>query len=342
MKAIRIHEHGGLEKLVYEDAPVPAIGPNDVLVEVKATSINHLDIWVRRGLPGVKFPLPIIPGVDAAGIVAETGSEVRHVRSGDRVVVAQGISCGHCKQCLNGQDNLCREYRLIGEHRDGGDAQFVSVPSRNILALPEKVSFESAAATALVFLTAWQMLVDKANVRPGEDVLIHGVGSGVGSAGIQIARMMGGRVIATTSSEAKSAKARELGADDVINYRSQNVLSEVRRLTDKKGVDVVFDHIGAAVWDDSIKALAKGGRLVTCGATSGFEATTDLRYVFYKQIQILGSTMGKKGDLQTIFGLVARGILEPVIDRVLPLTEVREAHRIVEAGEQFGKVVLVP
>ncbi len=342
MKAIRIHEHGGLEKLVYEDVPVPAVGPNDVLVEVKATSINHLDLWVRQGLPGIKFPLPMIPGVDAAGIVADAGSEVHHVRRGDRVVVAQGISCGHCRQCLNGQDNLCKDYRLIGEDRDGGNAQYIAVPSRNILALSERVSFESAAATALVFLTAWQMLVDRANVRPGEDVLIHGVGSGVGSAGIQVARMMGARVISTTSSETKAGKARELGADEVINYRTQNVLSETRRLTDKRGVDVVFDHIGAAVWDDSIKALAKGGRLVTCGATSGYEAKTDLRYIFYKQIQILGSTMGKKGDLQKIFKLVERGIFKPVIDRVLPLADAREGHRVVEAGEQFGKVVMVP
>jgi len=342
MKAIRIHEHGGLDKLVYEDAPVPAIGPNDVLVEVMATSINHLDIWVRQGLPGVKFPLPMIPGVDAAGIVADTGSEVHHVKRGDRVAVAQGISCGHCKQCLNGHDNLCRDYRLIGEHRDGADAQYLSVPARNILSLASAVSFESAAATALVFLTAWQMLVDRANVKPGEDVLIHGAGSGVGSAGIQIARMLGARVIVTTSSDAKAAKARELGADEVVDYRRQNVLMEVRRLTEKRGVDVVFDHIGAAVWDDSIKALAKGGRLVTCGATSGYEAKTDLRYVFYKQIQILGSTMGKKGDLMTIFGLVERGVFKPVIDRVLPLADAREGHRIVEAGEQFGKIVLIP
>jgi NADPH:quinone reductase-like Zn-dependent oxidoreductase len=243
---------------------------------------------------------------------------------------------------LNGHDNLCRDYRLIGEHRDGADAQYLSVPARNILSLASAISFESAAATALVFLTAWQMLVDRANVKPGEDVLIHGAGSGVGSAGIQIARMLGARVIVTTSSDAKAAKARELGADEVVDYRRQNVLTEVRRLTEKRGVDVVFDHIGAAVWDDSIKALAKGGRLVTCGATSGYEAKTDLRYVFYKQIQILGSTMGKKGDLMTIFGLVERGVFKPVIDRVLPLADAREGHRIVEAGEQFGKIVLIP
>lgn len=342
MKCVRIHEHGGFEKLKLEEIPTPQPGPNDVCVKVKATSVNHLDLWVRQGLPGVKFPLPMIPGVDAAGFVEEAGVEVRHVAVGDRVVVAQGISCGHCRHCLNGHDNLCREYRLIGEHRDGADAEYLVVPGRNVLRLADAVSFEGAAASALVFLTAWQMLVDKARVQPGEDVLIHGVGSGVGSAAIQIANMLGARVIATTSSESKSQKALELGADDVILYNKERVLERVRTFTEKKGVEVVFDHIGLAVWDDSIKALAKGGRLVTCGATSGYEATTDLRYVFYKQIQILGSTMGQKGNLTTIFNLMERGRLKPVIDRVLPLSEVREAHRVLEAGEQFGKVVLIP
>jgi 2-desacetyl-2-hydroxyethyl bacteriochlorophyllide A dehydrogenase len=342
MKAVRIHEHGGLDRLILEEIPEPTVGPNDVLVQVKATSVNHLDLWVRQGLPGVKFPLPMIPGVDAAGFVADIGSEVSHIKRGDRVAVAQGIACGHCKHCRSGRDNLCREYRLIGEHRDGADAEFIAVPANNILNLDESVSFESAAASALVFLTAWQMLVDRANVRPGEDVLVHGAGSGVGSAGIQIARLLGARVIATTSSAQKAEKAKHLGADVVINYRNQDLLEEVRKLTAKKGVEVVFDHIGTAVWESSIKALTKGGRLVTCGATSGYEAKADLRYVFYKQIQILGSTMGRKHDLMTIFELIGRGVLKPVIDRVLPLTEVREAHRIIAAGEQFGKIVLVP
>lgn len=340
MKCVRIHEHGGVDKLVYEEIPSPAIGPNDVLVRVKATSINHLDIWVRQGLPGVKFPLPLIPGVDASGIVAELGAAVRHVRVGDRVVVAQGISCGHCKQCLNGDDNLCKEYRLIGEHRDGADAEFISVPDRNILKLPDSVSFEAAAASALVFLTAWHMLVNKAKVQPGDDVLVIGASSGVGTAGLQIARMVGGRVIATTSTDEKAMKLRGLGADEVINYKTHGVLDQVRQLTGKKGVDVVFDHVGASVWEESIKAMAKGGRLVTCGATSGYEATTDLRYVFYKQLQILGSTMGRNGDLITILNLIERGILKPVIDRVLPLAEVRQAHQIVEEGKHFGKIVL--
>ena len=342
MKCVRIHEHGGVEKLVYEEIPSPAIGPNDVLVRVKATSINHLDIWVRQGLPGVKFPLPLIPGVDASGVVAELGEAVRHVRVGDRVVVAQGISCGHCKQCLNGDDNLCKEYRLIGEHRDGADAEFISVPGRNILKLPDSVSFEAAAASALVFLTAWHMLVNKAKVQPGDDVLVIGASSGVGSAGLQIAKMAGGRVIATTSTDEKALKLREFGADEVINYRDHSVFDQVRKLTGKKGVEVVFDHVGAGVWEESLKAMAKGGRLVTCGATSGYEAMTDLRYVFYKQLQILGSTMGRKGDLITILNLIERGILKPVIDRIMPLADVRQAHKIVEEGKHFGKIVLIP
>jgi 2-desacetyl-2-hydroxyethyl bacteriochlorophyllide A dehydrogenase len=342
MRCVRIHEHGGVEKLVFEEVATPAIGPNDVLVQVKATSINHLDLWVRQGLPGVKFPLPLIPGVDASGVVAELGEAVRHVRIGDRVVVAQGISCGHCKQCLNGDDNLCNEYRLIGEHRDGADAEYISVPGRNILKLPGSVSFEAAAASALVFLTAWHMLVNKARVQPGEDVLVIGASSGVGSAGLQIAKMVGARVIATTSSDEKSTKLRQLGADDVINYKTHRVLDQVRLLTGKKGVEVVFDHVGVSVWEENIKAMAKGGRLVTCGATSGHEAMTDLRYIFYKQLQILGSTMGRKGDLTTILNLIERGILKPVIDRVMPLTDVRQAHQIVEEGKHFGKIVLNP
>jgi NADPH:quinone reductase-like Zn-dependent oxidoreductase len=342
MKCVRIHEHGGVEKLLLEEIPRPNTGPNDVIVQVKATSLNHLDIWVRQGLPGVKFPLPIIPGVDAAGVVAGLGGEVRHVSVGDRVVVAQGISCGHCKQCLNGDDNLCKEYRLIGEHRDGADAEYISVPGRNVLRLPDSVSFESAAASALVFLTAWQMLVNKAKVQPGDDVLVVGASSGVGSAGLQIAKMLGARVIVSTSSDEKGTKLRQLGADEVINYRESRVLDRVRELTGKKGVEVVFDHVGVSVWEESIKALAKGGRLVTCGATSGFEAKTDLRYIFYKQLQILGSTMGRKGDLLTILNLIERGVLKPVIDRVMPLEEIRLAHQILESGKHFGKIVLTP
>ena len=342
MKCVRIHRHGGFENLSLEDIDPPRIGADEVLVNVKATSINHLDLWVRQGIPGVKFPLPIIPGVDAAGVVAERGEAVHHVAVGDRVVVAQGISCGHCRPCLNGNDNLCRDYKLIGEHRDGADAEYLAVPSRNVIPLSDKISFEAAAASALVFLTAWQMIVDKAGVKPGYDVLVVGGSSGVGTAGIQIAKLFGARVIATTSTDQKSEKLKELGANEVINYRKQSVLNEVRRLTAKRGVDVVFEHVGKSVWDESIRSLTKGGTLVTCGATSGYDAVTDLRYVFYKQIRILGSTMGRKGDLLPILECLERGTLKPVIDRVLPMSDVREAHKVVEAGEHVGKVVMIP
>ena len=342
MKCVRIHEHGGIDKLLYEEIPTPTIGPSEVLLNVKATSVNHIDLWVRQGLPGVRFKLPMIPGVDAAGIVAESGDAVDHVKAGERVVVAQGISCGHCVHCLNGNDTLCKNYVLIGEHRDGADAEYLVVPGRNVLPLSEKISFEEAAASALVFLTAWQMLVDKAKVRAGEDILILGVSSGVGSAALQIAKLFGARVIATTSTDEKAAKARELGADDVINYNTQDLLEEVRRLTAKKGVEIVIDHVGKRTWEHSIRSLTKGGRLVTCGATSGYEAVTDLRYVFYKQLQILGSTMGRKGDLITIFKFIEVCKLKPVIDRVMPLKEVRNAHRLIEEGRHFGKIVLTP
>lgn len=342
MKCVRIHEHGGLEKLLYEDVPTPKIRVDEVLVNVKATSLNHMDIWVRKGLPGVKIPLPLIPGVDAAGIVAEVGEAVRHVKAGDRVLVAQGISCGHCKFCLNGYDNLCNDYVLIGEHRNGADAEYIAMPGKNILLLSGKISFEEAAAASLVFLTAWQMLVDKARVQPGDDVLVVGASSGVGSAAIQVAKLFGARVIATTSTDDKMVKAKNIGADEVINYNKQNVLQETRKLTEKKGVEIVIDHVGQSVWEECIKSLTKGGKLVTCGATSGHEAITDLRYVFYKQLQILGSTMGKKGDLITIMKFIEQGKLRPVIDCVMPLSDVKEAHRLLEEGKQFGKIVLTP
>jgi 2-desacetyl-2-hydroxyethyl bacteriochlorophyllide A dehydrogenase len=340
MKCIRIHEHGGVERLRFEEIQTPRVGADEVLVRVKATSINHLDLWVRQGLPGVRFPLPMIPGVDAAGVVAECGATVRHVQTGDRVVVAQGISCGHCFHCLNGNDNLCKDYELIGEHRDGADAEYLCVPSRNVIRLSEEISFESAAAVALVFLTAWQMLVDKGKVQPGDHVLVIGGSSGVGSAGIQIAKLFGAYVYATTSADVKADRLRQLGADEVIITSRQSIVQEVRRLTAKRGVDIVFEHVGKSVWDESIRSLTKGGKLVTCGATSGYDAVTDLRYIFYKQLQILGSTMGRKGDLLRILEFVRQGKLRPVIDRVLPFEEIREAHRIVEEGEHIGKVVI--
>jgi len=340
MKCVRIHEHGGVDKLLFEEVPDPKPGASDVLVKVAATSLNHMDLWVRKGLPEVQFPLPLIPGVDAVGTVASKGGLVDHLNVGDRVAVVQGISCGRCAECLRGDESLCRSYVLIGEHRDGADAEYALVPGRNVVPIPSAVSFESAAAAGVVFLTAWQMVVDKARVKPGDDVLVVGASSGVGSAAVQIAKLCGARVIATTSSGEKAAKASALGADEVINYSEENILKGIRRVTAKRGVDVVIEHVGMAVWEDVVRGLAKGGRLVTCGATSGYAVTTDLRYVFYKQLQILGSTMGKKGDFITILQLLAGGKLKPVIDRQLELKDVREAHTLLESGKVFGKIVL--
>jgi NADPH:quinone reductase-like Zn-dependent oxidoreductase len=341
MKSVRVHEHGSVDKLRYEDIGVPKIKPDEVLVNIKAASINHMDLWVRKGLPNVRFPLPIILGCDAAGVVAEVGSLVEGWTPGDHVVISPGTSCGICDECLSGRDNYCRQYAILGEHRNGVDAEYIPVPAWNLVPLPKNLSFEEAAAIPLVFLTAWQMLVEKAKVQPGEDVLIMSAGSGVGSAGIQIAKLLGARVIATASTDEKLLKAKSLGADDVVNYRTSDIFLTIRSLTVKKGVDVVFEHIGGDTWRQGVLCLAKGGRLVTCGATSGYEVVTDLRYVFYKQLQILGSTMGSKGNLFKILKLIELGKLRPVIDRVMPMKDVAEAHTYLEQRKAFGKIVLV-
>ncbi len=340
MKAVRIHEHGGIDKLIYEDVPEPKPKANEVLVNVRAVSLNHLDLWIRQGIPGLKIQLPMILGIDAAGVVSEIGSVVANLKAGDRIAVSPGLSCGTCQQCLLGKDNLCREYHLLGEHIDGSDAEYIAIPAANLVPISEKISFEDAAAISAVFLTAWQMLVEKAKVQPGEDVLVLGAGSGVGSAAIQIARLFGARVIATVGSEDKIEKAKAIGADEVINHSKQNILEEVRRFTGKKGVEVVIEHVGKATWMQSILCAAKGGRIVTCGATTGYDAVTDLRHVFYRQLQILGSTMGSKGSSFEIFKHVEAGRLRPVVDQVLPLKEVRKAHQILEERKQFGKIVM--
>lgn len=342
MRAVRIHEHGGPEVLRIEDVPDPAIGPFDVRIHVRAASMNHLDLWVRRGLPGIRFPLPLILGCDAAGVVDRVGDRVTSVRPGDEVVVNPGVSCGHCRMCLAGRDNLCRSYGIIGEHRDGADAELLVVLEANVLPKPANLTFEEAAAFPLVFLTAWNMLVTHARVRPGEDVLVWGAGSGVGSAAIQIANAHHARVIAVAGEDWKLERARELAADDVINHRTQNVLDEVRRLTGRRGVDVVFEHPGQVTWEVSVKALARGGRLVTCGATTGPIGQTDLRYVFGRALSIYGTFMGSKAELYELLSLVERGVLRPVVDRVYPLSQIREAHTHLESGQHFGKVILVP
>jgi NADPH:quinone reductase-like Zn-dependent oxidoreductase len=340
MKAIVFKQHGGPEVLKYTDAPEPEARANEVLVRVKACALNHLDLWVRRGLPNVPIPLPHIPGSDVAGEVEKIGADVTTVRVGQKVLLAPLVSCGKCAACLAGLDNRCRQATNLGYMIDGGCAEFVRVPEVNCLAYPENLSFEEAAAVPLVFQTAWHILVDRAELRPGEDVLILGAGSGVGSAAIQVAKFLGARVIATAGSEKKLEQARRLGADHVIQHKTQKIREEVRRITGKRGVDVVFEHVGTATWEDSLASLALCGRLVTCGATTGFDAKVDLRFLFSRQLSLLGSYMGTKSELHTVMKLVAAGRLKPIVDRVFPLAEAAAAHAYLEAGSQFGKVVL--
>ncbi|MGA2813144.1 MAG: zinc-binding dehydrogenase [Candidatus Acidiferrum sp.] len=340
MKAIVFEKHGSPEVLHYSEAPTPTIRPGEVLVRVKACALNHLDLWVRRGLPGVPIPLPHIPGSDISGEVAEVGADVTTVRPGQKVVLAPGVTCGKCSACISGHDNRCRSFTNLGYLIDGGCAEYVKVPEVNCLPFPENLTFEEAASIPLVFQTAWHMLLSRAELEPGEDVLILGAGSGVGSAAIQIAKFFGARVIATASNEEKVSKAIELGADHVINLKTHKIREEVRRITSKRGVDVVFEHVGTATWDDSIASLAYAGRLVTCGATTGYDAKLDLRLLFAKQLSLMGSYMGTKSDLHSVMRLVAAGRFRPIIDRIFPLSEAAAAHAYLESGAQFGKVVL--
>jgi NADPH:quinone reductase-like Zn-dependent oxidoreductase len=340
MKAIVFQQHGGPEVLKYTDVPEPAIRANEVLVRVKACALNHLDLWVRGGIPGVPIPLPHIPGSDVAGEIAQIGPEISTVRVGQKVVLAPGVTCGKCAACIAGQDNRCRQFTNLGYMIDGGCAEFVRVPEVNCLPYPENLSWDEAASIPLVFQTAWHMLLARAELQPGEDVLILGAGSGVGSAAIQIAKFFGARVLATAGSEEKLQKAKELGADHLINHKTQKIREEVRRITGKRGVDVVFEHVGTATWDDSLASLAPSGRLVTCGATTGYDAKIDLRFLFSRQLSLLGSYMGTKSELHSVMRLVATGRLKPIVDRIFPLAEAAAAHMYLESSFQFGKVVL--
>jgi NADPH:quinone reductase-like Zn-dependent oxidoreductase len=339
-EAVVLRTHGGPEVLARETIDLPDPGPREVRVRVRAVALNHMDIWVRRGLPNLKLAYPHRLGCDIAGEVDALGPGARGVKVGDRVLVSPGVSDGVCDRCLSGQDNLCRQYGILGEHLSGGYSQHVVVPDANMLPYPGELPFEQAAAIPLVFLTAWQMVVLKARVQPGQTVLVQAAGSGVSSAAIQIAKLFGARVLATTSTDAKADRARALGADEVINYTTQDFVAEVKARTGKRGVDVVIDHVGGDVLAKSVLATASGGRIVTCGATAGFEPKIDLRHVFFRQIELLGSTMGSKGTLFTVLDHVRAGRLKPVVDRVMPLWDAAAAHRVLEAREAFGKVVL--
>jgi NADPH:quinone reductase-like Zn-dependent oxidoreductase len=340
MKAVVFRQHGGPEVLEYTDVHEPSIRADEVLIEVKACALNHLDVWTRGGLPGIKIPLPHILGNDIAGVVREVGALATWVHPGDEVMVQPGVSCGHCVECLHGRDNFCRDYDMLGYRRAGGYAELVAVPAVNVIPKPPRLSWEEAAALPLVTVTAWHMLVTRAQVQPGEDVLVHAAGSGVGSIGIQVAKLLGARVIATAGADDKLAKAKELGADEVINYRNEDWPKEVKRLTDRRGVDVVFEHTGAATWAGSIASMKNNGRLVTCGATSGYDAQTDIRQIFYRHLTILGSFMGTKAELLEAMKFVERGLIRAVVDQSMPLAEARRAHELMEDRAQFGKLVL--
>ncbi|HVN19435.1 MAG TPA: zinc-binding dehydrogenase [Dongiaceae bacterium] len=341
MKAVRIHEFGGPEVLTYEDIPDPQPRKDQVLVRVKACSLNHLDLWVRKGLPGVK--LPHILGSDIAGEVVEAGEYVSGITSGQRVIVAPIYFCGHCAKCLAGLQNQCREFTVIGNAVDGGDCELFAAPATNIIAIPDSLDFNQAASVPLVFVTAWHMLVGLAGVRTGQTVLVLGASSGVGIAAIQIAKLFHCRVITTAGNEEKLEKARTLlGADHGIDHYKQKISDEVRKITDKEGVDIVVEHVGAATWDESMKCLKTAGTLVTCGATTGPNAAIDLRHLFARQLRFLGSYMGTMAELRDVLSHIFAGRLKPVLDRTFPLTELRAAHEYLEDSRMFGKVVVNP
>ena len=320
----------------------PQIKADQVLVRVYACALNHLDLWVRAGIPGMKFAMPHILGSDIAGEVVAVGDLCERVQKGWRVLLSPGLSCRQCAQCVAGRDHLCRRYTMFGYAVDGGNAELVAAPEYAVIQIPDDMTYEEAAATPLVFLTAWHMLLGRAHLEPGEDVLVLAASSGVGSAAIQIAKLFQCRVIATAGGEAKLAKAKELGADHVIDHYTQDIAAEVKKLTGKRGVDVVFEHVGAATWPKSLDSLAASGRLVTCGNTTGYDVKLDLRFLFSKQWSLLGSFMGALGELHQVLKFVFRKELKPVIDKVYPLAEIRAAHERLEKKEQFGKVIVVP
>ena len=342
MRAVVFERFGGPEVLVARDVPEPALRSDEALVRVRACGINHLDLWVRGGLPGLEPEMPHILGSDVAGEVVAIGDAVRHLRVGQRTLANPTLSCGTCDACMRGDDNLCRRHDVLGRVRQGGYAEFVAVPGANCLEYPERLPFERAAAVPLVFLTAWHMLVARAGVRPGEDVLVIGAGSGVGSAAVQIARLLGARVIATASGEAKLERARTLGAHELVDHAREDIAARTRELTGRKGADVVFEHVGGRIFEAGVAALARDGRLVTCGATTGGKVNLDVNVLFGRHLSLLGSWMGRRADMAAVLRHVASGALEPVVDSVVPLAEARAAHERIEARAHFGKVVLVP
>ena len=338
MKAVRIHQFGGPEVLTYEEIPDPKPRKDQVLVRVRACALNHLDLWVRNGLPGVN--LPHILGSDIAGEIADVGEYISDLKPGQRVIVAPMSFCNRCPKCVAGLQNQCRQFTVYGNAIDGGNCELIAVPAVNIIPIPDSLDFIQAASVPLVFVTAWHMLAGRAAIRPGQTVLIIGANSGVGIAAIQIAKLFHCRVITTAGDERKMQKARELGADFVINHYQQKIAQEVRSITKGEGVDIVFEHVGPATWQESMRSLKAGGTLVTCGATTGPKVDLELRFLFSRNLSILGSYMGTMSELNEVLGHVFVGRLKPVVDRVFPLQEIRAAHEHLEKSQMFGKVVL--
>ena len=341
MHAIRFHAHGGPEVLKYEEVPDPVPPPGWVVVRVRACALNHLDLWQRRGLERVRIPFPHISGADVAGEIADVGDGTSEYSNGQRVMVQPGLSCGRCSACLSGQDNYCVRYDVLGYQSPGGYAELVAVPAVNLIPLPDHVGFEAAAAFPLAFLTAWHMLRTRAAMKEGETVLVLAAGSGVGQAAVQIAKAFHARVIATASGS-KLDRARELGADEVVDHYQEDLVARVRALTGNRGVDIVIEHVGTATWEKSMKCLARGGRVVTCGATTGYQTALDLRHLFARQLSLLGSYMGSKGELLQAAGLFFQGRFRPVVDSTFPLRDAARAQQRLESSEQFGKIVLIP
>jgi NADPH:quinone reductase-like Zn-dependent oxidoreductase len=340
MKAVRIHEFGGPEVLQFEEVPEPVLRKDQVLIRVRACALNHLDLWIRKGMPGVT--LPHILGSDISGEVVEVGEYVSGCTPGQRVLVSPMVFCNHCAKCGAGLQNQCSKFSVLGNRVDGGYCELIAVPPGNLMQIPDSLDFNQAASVPLVFTTAWHMLVGRANIKIGQTVLVLGANSGVGIAAVQVAKLFGATVIATAGTEEKMEKARALGADYVVNHYQQKISEGVRKITNKEGVDIVVEHVGTATWEESVKCLKPAGTLVTCGATTGHQAGIDLRFLFSRQLTVLGSYMGTMGEFHDVMKHVFKGKLKPVVDKVFPLQEARAAHEYLQNSRMFGKVVLVP
>ncbi|MFB6126842.1 MAG: zinc-binding dehydrogenase [Halolamina sp.] len=342
MKAVQFAAHGDTDVIEYGEYPDPELGRDEVLVDVKAAALNHLDLWTRRGLPGIDLEMPHVPGSDAAGVVREVGADIDRFEAGDRVAVSAGVSCGDCEFCRHGEQSMCVDYHIIGEHVRGVHSETAAVPADNLVTVPESVPWEVAGSVSLVFQTAWRMLVTRADVDPTDTVLVLGASGGVGHAAVQIAAHVGAEVYATASSEEKLRHAEDCGADHVVDYTKADFADEIRTHTGGRGVDVVVDHVGAETWRDSLRALAKGGTLVTCGATTGGAPETDVRRIFWNQLDVVGSTMATPGEVDDALSLVWDGTFEPHVRAVLPMSETARAHDFLADRQGFGKVVVKP